>query len=388
MGARGTLSRIQIASAVPLLVLAVTVGLEAAAVAGAASRGPHVAHRHTPPVYRGTQGAGGGYCSNRVLYPGYGTVSDAKTLKITMGEPFVSQGDLLLAAITSDGQVTPPPGFSAVSAAGPASSGTQLQVFDEIAGRRIPLTLSFSTSRAQRISGAVLDFQGVSQTQPISASAAQVNASSGSVIAPSVSPTSTDSLLVFLGATQSALNWTAPQGMKAQYFDPSRPPPVRLFIATQRWHPAAVTGGRTARIGSSAASIGELIALRYPEPITCPNVKVLSRRFKPNRQGILSVPMRCDWTAPCRGWFLGAAPAPGAPPGQPLPGPEIAVSQYSIPAGQTRTVPIRLTKHGRTLLKNHHTLSLFIELWTSRSNGALVWTAPDVINAKLIAPGG
>ena len=387
MGAKGTLSRIQIGTAVPLMVLAAAVGLEAAAVAGAASRGSHVGHRHTPPVYRGTQGAGGGYCSNRTFYPGYGTVSDAKTLKITLGEPFISPGDLLLAAITSDGQVTPPPGFSAVATTGPASSGTRLQVFDEIAGRRIPLTFSFTTSTAQRISGAVLDLQGVSQSDPISASAGQVNASSGSVIAPSVSPTSTDSLLVFLGATQSALRWTAPQGMKAQYFDPSRTPPVRLFIATQRWHPAASTGGRTARIGSSAPSVGELIALRYPEPITCPYVKVLSHRFTPNRKGILSVPMKCDWTARCRGWFLGAAPAPGAPPSQPLPGPEIAVSQYSIPAGQTQTVPIALTKHGRTLLKNHHTLSLFIELWISRSNGRLVWTAPDVINSKLIAPG-
>ena len=381
------LSRIRFVSTVPLLVAAVTVGFEAAAIAGAASGRAHVSRRHTPPVYRGTQGAGGGYCSNRPLYLGYGTVSDSKTLRIGVS-PFVSEGDLLLAAITSEGKVTPPPGFSALSATGPASSGTRLQVFDMIAGRRTPVTLSFATSTAQRISGAVLDLQGVSQSHPISASAAQVNVSSGLVIAPPVSPTSTDSLLVFLGATQSALKWTAPQGMTAQYFDPSRTPPVRLFIATQRWHPAGGTGGRSARIGSSAPSIGELIALGYPEPITCPKVKVLSHRFKPNRQGVLSVPMKCDWTARCRGWFLGAAPAPGAPPGQPLPGPEIAVSQYSIPAGQTRTVPIALTMHGRTLLKQHHTLSFFIELWTSRSNGRLVWTAPDVINSKLIEPGG
>jgi hypothetical protein len=234
----------------------------------------------------------------------------------------------------------------------------------------------------------VLDIQGVRQSHPIGASAGQVNPSSGSVMAPSVNPTSPDSLLVFLGATQSAVRWTTPQGMKAQYFDSPRTPPVRLFIATQRWHPAAGTGGRAARIGSSAPSIGGLIALSYPEPITCPKVKVLSHRFKPNRQGVLSVPMKCDWTARCRGWFLGAAPAPGSPPASQLPGPEIAVSQYSIPAGQTRTVRIALMKHGRTLLKHHHTLSFFIELWTSRSNGRLVWTAPDLINAKLIAQGG
>jgi hypothetical protein len=302
-----------------------------------------------------------------------------------MGLTPVSHGDLLLAAITSDGRVTPPPGWSTVSDTGPASSGTRLQVFEEIVGRRIPLALSFTTATAQPISGGILDFQGVRQSDPIGASAAQVNPSSGSVIAPSVSPISPDSLLVFLGATQSAVKWTDPQGMRAQYFDPSRRPRVRLFIATQRWHPAAATGDRKAPIGSSASSIGELIALSYPEPVTCPKVKLLKHRFKPNRQGILSVPLRCDWTARCRGWFEGAAPAPRS--ANLLPGPVIAVSQYSIPAGQTRTVRIALMKHGRTLLKHHHTLPFFIELWASRSNGRLVWTAPDVINSKLIAPG-
>ena len=31
---------------------------------------------------------------------------------------------------------------------------------------------------------------------------------------------------------------------------------------------------------------------------------------------------------------------------------------------------------------------LLIELWTARSNHQLVWGAPDIHNAKLIAPGG
>jgi hypothetical protein len=65
----------------------------------------------------------------------------------------------------------------------------------------------------------------------------------------------------------------------------------------------------------------------------------------------------------------------------------IAVSQFSILAGQTRTVRIALTRHGRRLLRRHHQLPLLIELWTSRSNSQLVWTAPDINNAKLIAPG-
>src|SRR5437899_3289926 len=121
--------------AAPLLIVAVTVGLGAVALAGAASGRAHGRRRHSPPVYRGTQGAGGGFCSNRPFYAGYGSVSDSRTLRFTLGEPLVSQGDLLLAAITSHGRVTPPSGWSRVSATGPASSGTRLQVFDKIAGR-------------------------------------------------------------------------------------------------------------------------------------------------------------------------------------------------------------------------------------------------------------
>jgi hypothetical protein len=388
VGDRGTNGRAWIGLAAPFLILAATIGLWAAAIAGAASGKANARRRHHPPIYRGTQGAGGGYCSNQPLYVGHGSVSDSTTLRITLGEPDISQGDLLFAAITSAGQVTPPPGWTAVSDTGPASSGTRLQVFYKLNGNRIPLAASFTTPTAQPISGGILDFQGVRQSDPIGASAAQVNPSSGSVTAPSVTPASPDSLLVFLGATQSAVKWTDPQGMRAQYFDPSRRPPVRLFIATQRWHPAVGTGGRTAPIGSSASSIGELIALSYPEPTTCPRVSLLSHRFKANRQGILSVPMKCDWTARCRGWFEGAEASPQAPPRDHLPGPIIAVSQYSIPAGQTRTIRIPLTKHGRRFLARHHRWQFLIELWTTRSNGQLVWTGPDLNITKLIAPGG
>jgi hypothetical protein len=116
-------------------------------------------------------------------------------------------------------------------------------------------------------------------------------------------------------------------------------------------------------------------------------VSLRSHRFKANRQGVLSVPIRCNWTAVCRGWFEGAEAAPQAPPRDHLPGPIIAVSQFAIPAGQTRTIRIALTKHGRKFLTRHHEWQFLIELWVSRSNRQLVWTGPDLIQAKLIAPG-
>jgi hypothetical protein len=96
---------------------------------------------------------------------------------------------------------------------------------------------------------------------------------------------------------------------------------------------------------------------------------VVGRRFTANRRGVFLVRLSCVWGARCRGWFEGfhrEAPGLYAPP-------RVAVSQYSIPAGKTTTVPIALTPVGLKSLKRHHKLSIGIELWARRANGHLVY---------------
>lgn len=386
MGVSRTSGEVRIGLVAAILLVAAVVGLEVVAIAGAASTRAHARHRHHPPVYRGTQGGGGGACSNTPFPAGGGSVSGSKVLTVRIDSSFISRGDLLLAAVSSQGHLTVPSGWSAVSGTGPASSGVRLQVFYKIAGGRVS-SPSFTASTPQRMSGEVLDVQGVSSGHPIGASGGQVNPSSDSVSAPSVAPASRDSLLVFAGATAAKPKWTVPTGMNPQYLSGSSEP-VHLFMATESWHPAGGTGSRSARISRAAPSVGQLIALHYSEPATCPNVKVLSHRLPASARGIVSVRMRCAWAAACHGWFEGGGEVSKVS-GHTFYGPPlIALSQYSIPAGQARTVPIALTSHGRRELKKHHSLPIGVELWAMRSNGQLVFIANVEHRTTVIEAGG
>lgn len=386
VGVSRTFSGVRIGLLAAILLVAAVIGLDVAAIAGAASTGTQPRGRHKPPVYRGNQGGGGGACSTTPYPTGGGDVSDSTVLKVKIDSSFMSAGDLLLAAVSSQGPVTTPSGWSAVSSTGPASSGVRLQVFYRIAGRRVS-SPSFTALTPQRMSGEVLDVQGISREHPIGASGGQVNASSDLVSAPSVAPASMDSLLVFLGATESRPRWTAPTGMKPQYLSGSSEP-IRLFMATESWHPAGPTGSRSARISMSVPSVGQLIALHYPDPATCPNVKVLNHRLSASAQGTVSARMKCAWAAACRGW-LEAGSELSKVRGHIFYGPPlIAVGQYSIPAGQTRTVPIALTRRGRDELKKHHSLPIGVELWAVRSNGQFVFIGNIKHGTKLIAANG
>ena len=369
------------------LLVAVVIGLEVAAIAGAASSRAHVRGSHRPPVYRGTQGGGGGACSNTPFPAGGGAVSDSKVLEVRITSPsYISAGDLLLAAVSSQRHLTAPSGWSAVSSTGPASSGVRLQVFYEIAGSSVS-SPSFAASTPQRMSGEVLDVQGVSSGYPIGASGGQVNPSADSVTAPSVAPASMDSLLVFVGATESQPKWTVPTGMNPQYLSGSSQP-VRLFMATESWHPAGATGSRSARISIATPSVGQLIALHYPEPATCPKVNVLSYQLPASARGVVSVRMKCAWAAACHGWLEGGGEVSSVQGHAFFGPPLVAVGQYSIPAGQTRTVPIALTRHGREELKKHHSLPIGVELWAVRSNGQLGFTANVKHKTTVIAANG
>jgi hypothetical protein len=375
-------SELRIGLAAPILLVVAVIGLEVAAIAGAASKHTHTRGRHRPPIYRGTQGGDGGACSNTPFPAGGAAVSDSKVLKVRIDSSFTSAGDLLLAAISSQGHVTAPSGWSALPSTDPASSGVQLQIFYEIAGKHASPP-SFTTSTPQRMTGEVLDVQGISSSHPIGASGAQVNPSADSVSAPSVIPASKDSLLVFVGATESEPKWTVPTGMMPQYLGSRKR--VRLFMATESWHPAGATGGRSARISMAAPSVGQLIALHYPQPASCPKVKVLSHRLQQSARSTVSVRMECAWGAACHGWFEAGGEVSRVS-GHTFYGPPlVAIGQYSIPAGQKRTVQIPLTRHGRKELKKHHSLPIGVELWAARSNGQMLFIGNVEHKTKVIA---
>jgi hypothetical protein len=106
---------------------------------------------------------------------------------------------------------------------------------------------------------------------------------------------------------------------------------------------------------------------------------VVSHRFRPNRHGILYVRMTCRWTASCRGAFEGVDLEDH------FATPKIAASDFTIPAGTTRSVPIALTRGGLRALKRHHKLAFDVFVWAYTSAHQIV--VAGEARGKIRAPG-
>jgi hypothetical protein len=115
-------------------------------------------------------------------------------------------------------------------------------------------------------------------------------------------------------------------------------------------------------------------------PINCPRVKVLSRRFQPDRHGILSVRMACHWTATCPGAFEGVDLEDH------FATPKIAASDFTIPAGRTKVVRIATTRAGFRALTRHHKLAFDVFVWAYTSAHQIVVAGES--RGKIRAPAG
>jgi hypothetical protein len=351
------------------------------------------------------QGEGGAYCGAPPWLT-TASVTASTTLSVPVADlnP-VNPGDLLLAAIDSQtGGIVPPPGWTEVPNTD-YSVGTSehLQVFYKIP---IPLgaphTLRsqaylFSSSTPQAMTGTLTDFEDISQSQPISASGGEANpASSNQVVAPSITPRPPNSVLVFIGATSGAEKWTVPPGMAAPTavnpYQPSQPPyptfpypPNGIGMAVGQWSSATATGARGATINAPSSSVGDLIALNVPSPITCPRLRILNQRvsfsFGQHRQsgpllkagpnGLVPIRLHCGWTAPCVG-------AIGVFSLQLV---WLVAGDVTVPAGQTRTLQISTCslnsncperKYAQPILNHSHTVQVAIQIIAATSNRQLI----------------
>jgi hypothetical protein len=259
-------------------------------------------------------------------------------------------GDLLVAAIMTEGaMITPPAGWQAVPGGDVSSGASQrLQLFYSIP---VPLakqgTLTFGPSEhefvasaPQTMVGELISVVGVSQDDPLNAAAGTATATpSAAVMAPSIEPSSGTTRLLFIGAASPAPTWTAPAGMRlVADEDHHTHASSGLSIAYQWWRTATATGTRTATISSAAASIGVLVALKFPRVTTCPKLRVLNPRhgkvfqFMASAKGVVRVRVKCTWSKRCVGAVGLVMPSP------------VAVDSISVPAGRTRTVQLSLCK--------------------------------------------
>jgi hypothetical protein len=257
-------------------------------------------------------------------------------------------GDLLVAAIVTEGAtITPPAGWQAVPGTDVSNgAGRRLQVFFSIPvplsqhGEFGPDSHSFSASAVGDMRGVLFNVSGVDQAQPIAAAAgAGAGTPSTSVTAPSIAATSETTRLLYIGATGSPQTWSVPAGMKPLEFGPGGE--SGFGLAHELLRTAAQTGTRTATISSAAASVGALVALKLPPPTACPKIRILNRhsqagvRFKVGDDGYVRARLKCRWSRRCVGALGLMLPTP------------VAAGAVSVPARKTRTVRLRVCR--RTL---------------------------------------
>jgi hypothetical protein len=312
------------------------------------------------------------------------TVADAGTL--TLGAIDFIPGELELAAIVTAGApVTPPQGWTAVPGSDQVtSSGERLEVFYDIPipltnpNKPAPTAYSFRSSTRQRMTGLLSDYTGASQTVPIDVSSGGVSAVSATeVTAPSVTPSAPNTALVFIGAAASSQRWRAPAGMTLIPMAGSNVATSRLVAAYQRWHGTTATGPRTSPLSTPGEGLGDLIAIAYPSPVACPDVKILNRRERAvpvlhaARDGRISVRLKCIWTVRCVGDF-GAFGGPIAR--------ELASARFVVPAGATRTVQVYTCAGGtfcssgyaRSVLRRGGVVPVTVYIVAVQANGQVV----------------
>jgi hypothetical protein len=182
-----------------------------------------------------------------------------------------AQGDLLLAIVAHQGgtnrTMTPPAGWTAVPNADYAQgTNARIHAWYKFAGASEPSSYTFNLSGSEDQAGGILAITGASATAPINASLGQVStASTVSVVAPSITTTVANALLVFGGAVNVTATFTPP-ALMTEWFDVTSGGAFRISTeaAVQVIASPGATGTRSALLSTSGRPVAISIAIAPP----------------------------------------------------------------------------------------------------------------------------
>jgi hypothetical protein len=205
--------------------------------------------------------------AGNITFRGASSANNPTATTIVIPKPAgVVAGDAMLAAVAFRGNptITPPAGWTLVRQ--DVNGNTHRQaVFVKVAGGSEPASYTFTLSSAQSAAGGIVAYSGVDQASPVDAHGGQINTSSTSATAPSITTTGPDRMVVAFYATPNLTTFTSPGGMTERY-DQQVPAANQYKVtATADDQLVAGTGGtgtRVATVANSAASVGQLVALR------------------------------------------------------------------------------------------------------------------------------
>lgn len=189
----------------------------------------------------------------------------AKTLVLPKPAGVVS-GDVLLAAVAARGKasITAPGGWSLVRM---ETSGSVLRqaIYVHLAGASEPASYTFNFQSPQSAVGGILAYAGVDPSSPIDVAGGQVNASSTSITAPTVTTTGANRMLVSFSAIASLPSLAPPTGMAERYEETvpaTNTNKVTADASDQLIETAGATGARVTTASVAGVSVGQLVALR------------------------------------------------------------------------------------------------------------------------------
>ena len=222
-----------------------------------------------------------------------------KTASLALPRPAgVIAGDVLVAVVDvrSTPAITPPQGWSLIRVENGGSALRQA-VYVRVATANEPAGYGWAFSTAQSAAGAVLAYAGVNTESPVDASSGAGSSGSSSIVAPSLTTTSTDAAVVGLFGAASNATITAPTGLSLQAAAAVGGKDKLGTAAADSLQPlAGPSGSRTATIPSAAANVGQLVALRPANVIAAPDTQAPSTPAAVTATAVSSTQIDLTWT--------------------------------------------------------------------------------------------
>ena len=199
-----------------------------------------------------------------------GTLASSPVSSVQITKPAsLATGDVMVAMVAQRGSSFPivssaPSGWTLLLTRDNGSS-IGIAIYYRLATSSEPGSWTWNFGASDRSAGAISAFRGVDTSAPIAASNSQVNASSASMTAPSVSPAAANSMLVGLYAGQEGgTTTTAPSGMTEAYDAATGAGANGVLVASAYAVQAATgsSGTKVATASSAVVSLGALVALK------------------------------------------------------------------------------------------------------------------------------
>ncbi|MFP5346714.1 MAG: hypothetical protein ACLGIA_06785 [Actinomycetes bacterium] len=209
---------------------------------------------------------GGGGTGTTASFVGAGTGSTNGSTSVVVSRPAgVAAGNVMVAGLTVRGTptVTAPSGWTLVRN---DVNGTAIRqaVYVRVAGASEPTSYTWGLSQSKAAVGQILGYAGVSTSNPVDVSGAQVRSSSTNITSPSVTTTAAGALVLRLNGITKATTVTPPSQNteRADVATTGASSPVTGESADRSQAAAGATGAATAVAGGSGSSIGQTVALR------------------------------------------------------------------------------------------------------------------------------